>query len=304
VKWITAASGALRDASGMGAPLLGKHFAGLRSASVPAITLAAAGSFLGQVAAVVQGAPVWVYVVVALAPWVPVLVLEMIWAYRHYRWLAVFCLLVVTQSAYLLEQVARMVQIHVLGHEPLGAPGIFGALGIQRVQLAWTSWAVLGLLLLASRFPRNPALWLTLAIAVWDAASRWISGELSPAQANLQFVNSVLEIVTLNVAFAIQLGRTYDAWIARAFPHLPEHLLIDATGQLQEVRLRQGERVAHEAARTYIVTRGRGLLLRDGPGGHEILLRVLGPGEVVKDEGTQMVAETTLELLALPGPVG
>jgi hypothetical protein len=207
---------------------------------------------------------------------------------------------VVTQSAYLLEQVARMIQIHVLGHKPLDAPGIFGALGIYRVQLGWTTWAVFGMLVLVSRFPRNPGLWVALAIAIWDALGRTLVGELSVAQANLQFVDSVLEIAALNVAFAIQLGRTYDAWLARAFPQLPERLLIDATGHLQELRLRQGERVAHEAARTYIVTRGRGLLLREGPGGHEILLRVLGPGAVIREEGTQMVAETTLELLALP----
>jgi len=284
----------------MGAPLLGKHFAGLHSASTPVVTLAAAGSFLGQLAAVVQGAPVWVYVVAAIAPWVPVLGLELIWTYRHYRWLAVFCLLVVTQSAYLLEQVARMVQVHVLGRQPVDAPGIFGVLGIERVELAWTSWAVAGLLLLVSRFPRNPWLWVSLAVSLWDASGRVLVDGVPLVQANLQFVDSVLEIAALNVAFALQLGRTYDAWLARAFPQLPEHLLIDATGRLEELRLRQGERVTHAAERLYIVTRGRGLLLRDGPGGHEILLRVLGPGQIVRNEGTLMVAETTFELLALP----
>src|SRR3981081_2765340 len=153
----------------MSAPLLGRHFAELQSASTPAIVVAAAGSFLGQVAAVVEAAPLWLYVVAAVAPWIPILVLELIWTYRHYRWLAVFCLLVVTQSAYLLEQVARMVQIHVLGRQGLDAPGIFGALGIERVQVLWTTWAVVGMLLLVSRFPRNPWLWLTLFITAWDA---------------------------------------------------------------------------------------------------------------------------------------
>ena len=207
----------------MGAPLLGKHFAGLHSASTPAITIAAAGSFLGQVAAVVQGAPVWVYIVVAVAPWVPTLVLELIWTYRHYRWLAVFCLLVVTQSAYLLEQVARMVQVHVLGRDALAAPGIFGALGIDRVQFVWTTWALVGVLLLVSRFPRNPWLWLTLGIAVWDAVGHLILGQTPLARADMQFIDSVIEVATLNLAFALQLGRTYNAWLARAFPQLPSN---------------------------------------------------------------------------------
>ena len=288
----------------MGAPLLGKHLAGLPSASTATITLAAAGSFLGQVGAVAQGAPVWVYIVVAIAPWVPTLVLELIWTYRHYRWLAVFCLLIVTQSAYLLEQVARMVQVHVLGRAVLDAPGIFGALGIQQVQFLWTSWALVGMVLLISRFSRNPWVWLTLGVAAWDAAARLLLGDRPLAQANVQFLDSALEIAALNVAFALQLGRTYNAWLARAFPQLSEQVLIEATGRLQEVRLRQGEseRVTHGAASLYIVTRGRGLLLRDGPGGHDILLRVLGPGEIVSNEGTLVMAETTLELLALPNP--
>jgi hypothetical protein len=283
----------------MGAPLLRKHFAELHSASTQTIAVAAAGSFAGQLAAVIQGAPVWVYVVAAVAPWVPILVLELIWTYRHYRLLAVFCLIVVTQSAYLLEQVARMVQIHVLGREALDAPGIFGALGIERVQVLWTSWAVVVMLLLVSRFPRNPWLWLALFITVWDAVGRVIVGEALLAQADLQFVDSILEIGTLNVAFALQLGRTYDAWLARAFPDLPERVLIDTTGRTEELRLREGERMERNASRLYIVTRGRGLLFRDGPGGHEILLRVLAPGQIVSDDGT-LLAETTLEMLALP----
>jgi hypothetical protein len=283
----------------MAARLLRKHFVELHSASPPTIAVAAAGSFAGQLAAVVQGAPVWVYAVAAVAPWVPMLVLELIWTYRHYRWLAVFCLLVVTQSAYLLEQVARMVQMHVLGRQALDAPGIFGALGIERVQFAWTSWAVIGLLLLVSRFPRNPWLWLTLVIAAWDALGRLLAGDIPLAQADLRFINSIVEIGGLNLAFALQLGRTYDAWLARAFPHLPERLLIDTTGRLEELRLREGERLERRAPGLYIVTRGRGLLLRDGPGGHEILLHVLAPGEIVCNAGT-LVAETALEMLALP----
>ncbi len=279
----------------MSAPLLGKHFAELQSASTPTIAVAAAGSFAGQVAAVVHAAPLWLYVVAAVAPWIPILVLELIWTYRHYRWLAVFCLVIVTQSGYLLEQVARAVQVHVLGRAVVDAPGIFGALDVERVHLVWTSWAVLGVLLLVTRFPRNPWLWLTLVLVGWDVVSRLVT----PVQVDLQLVYSVLEIAALNLAFALQLGRTYDAWLARAFPQLPERVLIDTTGRLEEVRLRPGERVEHVAHHLYIVTRGTGVLIREGPGGHDILLGLLAPGQIVSEGGT-LQAETALELLALP----
>jgi hypothetical protein len=225
-----------------------------------------------------------------------VLVLELIWTYRHYRWLAIFCVLIVSQSAYLLEHTARVVQFHVLDQND--APGLFGIVDAERVQALWSIWAVLGILLLVNRFPRNPWLWLTLAIATWDAAEHLalIGGALPLTRVDAQFVYSVLEIAALNVAFALQLGRTYDAWLARAFPHLPERLLIDTTGRLEEVRLRPGERVEHGGERLYIVTRGRGMLFRDGPGGHEILLRILAPGEIVTACGT-LLAETSLEML-------
>jgi hypothetical protein len=67
----------------------------------------------------------------------------------------------------------------------------------------------------------------------------------------------------------------------------------------EALRLRPGERVQPDAGRAYVVTRGTGMLVRPGPGDHDILLRVLVPGEVIRERGT-LHAETTLELLALP----
>jgi hypothetical protein len=71
------------------------------------------------------------------------------------------------------------------------------------------------------------------------------------------------------------------------------------TGNLQEVRLSPGERVTSDTQRVYIVTRGTGHVLRDGPGGHDILLRVVRQGAIVAD-GDMLMAETPLNLLALP----
>jgi hypothetical protein len=280
-----------------GPPLLGRHFAELQSAPTAAIAVAAAGSVAGQIMALVQAAPVWLFVVAALAPWIPFLVLELIWTYRHYRWLALFCLLLITQSGYLLEQVARAMQVHVL-HEP--GTGIFGAaIDPEQLHLTWAIWALAGLSLLIVRFPRNLFLWLAALIAILDLFTRNLSATAGIATSDLQLVGSVLGIAALNLAFASQLGRTYDAWLARAFPQLPERMLIDATTQLEEVRLRAGQWIEPAEERLYIVTAGSGTLTREGPGGHEILLRVLAPGEVVNKRGT-LKADTALELLALP----
>ena len=57
------------------------------------------------------------------------------------------------------------------------------------------------------------------------------------------------------------------------------------------------------SARWYIVTRGRGSLVRGGPGGHEILLRVLSPGQVARGDAT-LCADSPLEVLAVPAVAG
>jgi hypothetical protein len=71
------------------------------------------------------------------------------------------------------------------------------------------------------------------------------------------------------------------------------------TGRLQELRLRPGDRVEPGCERVYIVKRGTGQVLRNGPGGHDILLRVVRAGAVVEG-GDALIAETPLELLAMP----
>jgi hypothetical protein len=285
----------------MGPPLLGKHFAELRSASSLLITIASIASIVGQVTALAQSAPAWVFVVAAAAPWVPILILELMWVYRHFRWLAGVCVLVVSQSVYLLEHAARVVQFHVLGRSAQDATGVFGVLDAERAQLLWTIWAALGILLLVNQFPRNPWLWVAATIGAWDAAEHVVMfvGLVPTARIDIQFAYSILEVAALYLAFAVQLSQTYDAWLARAFPYLPERLLIDTTGQLEELRLRPRERVEHCVERLFIVTRGTGQLFRDGPGGHEILLQILVPGQVVVDGGT-LVAETPMEMLAVP----
>jgi hypothetical protein len=70
------------------------------------------------------------------------------------------------------------------------------------------------------------------------------------------------------------------------------------TGNLQEVRLKPGDRLESDQQKVFIVTNGTGHVVRDGPGGHDILLRVVRTGAVV--ERYNLMAETNLDLLAVP----
>lgn len=74
------------------------------------------------------------------------------------------------------------------------------------------------------------------------------------------------------------------------------------SGNLRELRLAPGDRLESDAQRVFIVTNGTGHVLRDGPGGHDILIRVVRRGAVVAD-GNVLMAETPLDLLALPAQV-
>jgi hypothetical protein len=74
------------------------------------------------------------------------------------------------------------------------------------------------------------------------------------------------------------------------------------TGKLKEVRLSPGDRVRADAHNLFIVTNGTGQVVRDGPGGHDILLRVVRPGAIV-ESGDTLEAETPLTLLAVGGNV-
>ena len=87
--------------------------------------------------------------------------------------------------------------------------------------------------------------------------------------------------------------------LCSVFPRFALLTWLHFTGRMREMRLQPGERVEPDADYAYLVTRGTAELLRAGPGGHDILLRVVRPGEVVRESG-MLQAETRLELLAMP----
>jgi|SRR5579864_2981445 len=74
------------------------------------------------------------------------------------------------------------------------------------------------------------------------------------------------------------------------------------TGNLQELRLKPGDRLESDSDRVFIVTNGTGQVVRDGPGGHDILLRIVRQGSVVSD-GDTLMAESPLDVLALPARI-
>lgn len=279
---------------------------------------------------VLESWPLWGIVTAGVLPWLPLLWAETVWAYRHYHWLAVFWVLVVIQGGHVFEHIVQMVQIHVLGWPPARSHGIFGALDTEWVHLVFNT-LVLGLVaLLLYRFRTNGWLWVALVAAVWHQvehvqimyvylttgvggtpgllSSGGVIGDGVPVtRPDLHFLYNVVETTPMFVAFAYQLRRTHDAWLARALPTLSGEELRSLTRRARprtaaarETILRQGE---HPTS-VFVVAGGEVEILKDDS---EDPVAVLGPGELFgeigllanRPRGATVRARTRADLLVL-----
>ncbi len=280
---------------------------------------------------VVQGWPAWGIVSAGLAPWVPVFLFEIDWARRHYGWLALFYVLVVTQGGHVVEHIVQVTQIHVVGTPPKQARGVFGALDLEWVHFVWNTWVLVAVALLVVRFRRNPWLWATLAFAAWHEAehayliTKYIAtgmpghsglaamggtfgGGLPIARPDLHFFYNVIETTPLIAGFVYQLRRTYDAWLSRAFPRLGPEVLGRVTAAARSRRYGRGEDIVREGElprSCFVVARGEVEVTSAGPVGARPV--VLGPGQFFGEVGllrskprmATVRSRTTVDLLEL-----
>jgi len=197
------------------------------------VKFALLASFAAMMLGYVQGWPPWVAAVAALLPWAPILYGEVVWTHRHYSWLALFYVLVVSQVGHFFEHVAQMIQIHFLGLRDLAALGVFGTLNIEWVHFVFNTWVIIAVPLVLYRFRTNPWLWVALIVSAWHelehlfimatylstgkpgtpgllATGGAIGGGLPLKRADLHFLYNLVETVPLVVAFIYQLNRTCD----------------------------------------------------------------------------------------------
>ncbi len=270
-----------------------RRFITLRGVPRRILWITVAMSYVALAVGVLSGWPTWAYALVAAAVWAPVLFVETAWMYRHYGWIALFYVLVITQGGHFLEHVAQMVQIHILGHQGPDARGVVGALDVEWVHLGFNTWVFVALVALMLRFRNNPWLWVTLLAAGWHqvehtyiisiflstgtegtpgllAAGGRLGGGVAVTRPDLHFLYNVVETVPLFVAFGWQLRRTYHQWLASAFPRLPADDLLELTNHSRVVRrpagavlLREGE----AATDLYVLVRGEVDVTRRAPVG-------------------------------------
>jgi hypothetical protein len=177
---------------------------------------------------ILQGWPLWGRVLAALLPWTPLFTGQIVWTYRHYQWLSLFYVLVVTQCGHFLEHVAQMVQIHILGLTGLNARGVFGALDLEWVHFIWNTGVIVAVLFLLRHFRANGWLWATALLAGWHEiehiAIMWaylstgnvgtpgllahggvLGGGIPLSRPDLHFLYNLAETIPLLAAFVYQL---------------------------------------------------------------------------------------------------
>jgi hypothetical protein len=199
--------------------------------SVPlTFILLTAGISVGLVTTFWLGWAIWEVAILVILAWLPLFFLKTVSIQRQYGWLAFFFILVVTQGAHVLEHVAQMVQIHLLGLSGLQARGILGMLDLEWVHFIWNSWVLLCAVLLVFLFRKNPWLWVLLVISVWHemehvyimsvflrtghvgapgllARGGAIGGGLPLSRPDLHFYYNLLEEFVLIIAYLYQIQR-------------------------------------------------------------------------------------------------
>ncbi len=208
-----------------------KPFAGLAAGrgTISFIVLSGLASLGGILFARLHAMPLWALALAALAPILPFLATLTLGIYRRNQWLALFTVLVFTQGGHVIEHLAQMCQLHVLGLRGVAAQGIFGVFNIEWVHFAWNTWILVAVVLLVRAFRTNPWLWVTLVAAGWHelehvaimaaylttgvagtpgllAHGGLIGGGLPVSRPDLHFLYNVIESIPLAAAFGWQLA--------------------------------------------------------------------------------------------------
>ena len=86
---------------------------------------------------------IWILGFLIIAAWMPLVLSVTNTISQQHRGLALLYLLVMSQIAHMMEHLAQMVELHVLGFPTLKANGIIGFLNNEWVHLLWNSWVLL-----------------------------------------------------------------------------------------------------------------------------------------------------------------
>lgn len=278
----------------------------VRSVPPKILVMTALASYGGLIFAAAAGWPLWGMVAAATGPWAFVFLAETRWTWRNFGWLALFYVLTVSQLGHFVEHLVQMYQIHVQHLTGPAARGVFGQLDIEWVHFIWNTWILVAVVVLLTKYPKNPWLWVSLVAGGWHEIehayimSQYLGeygkpgnpgllsrggafgGGLDISRPDLHFIYNLIETLPIVLAFAWQLRHTYNEWIAQALPGASTDVLVDASEKASSLRFPAGQPIISQgdpADGFYIVVRGTAEAIRMDDDGTVHRLRRLGPGE-------------------------
>lgn len=298
------------------------------------VLVAAFVSYLVLGIAYLQGVVPWLAFGLALAPWLLIVLVETKWAYKHFHWFALFGFMGFVQLIHYSEHCIEIIQYHIF-HDSLKASlAIFGSFNVEWVHFLGDSFLTIGALVLLTKFPRNPWLWLALPFQILHQAEHTflifnyvfkhvpgggpgllahggaIGGGLNLVRPDLHWIYNTLFTIPFVLAFVYQLRRTYDESLDEAFPEVAKSELVSAAKHLETFHYAVAETVlapGDDADRLYIITEGEaGVYARED--GVEVELATLHHGQYFGEIGllvpgaphTKIIrAKTPLTVLAM-----
>ncbi len=117
------------------------------------------------------GLKLWQIGTFVFLAWCPLVFYVMMKLYRFYgAGISMLFLLVISQTAHLIEHTSQMIQIHLLGLKGAQASGIIGQLNTEWVHLIWNSWVLAFCFLLFYWLRKNPWLYALFVFGVYHEA--------------------------------------------------------------------------------------------------------------------------------------
>jgi hypothetical protein len=297
---------------------------------------AALVSYLILAISYLQGVPAWLAFGLALAPWGAIVFVELDWIYEHFGWFALFAAMAFVQLIHYSEHCIEVVQVHVFGVPTHQALAIFSNLNVEGVHFAGDTFLTIGTLLLLTKFPRNPWLWVAVPFQVAHQAEHTflffnyfflgapqggpgllaspggaIGGGVGLNRPDLHWIYNTLYTIPFTLALIYQLKRTYDRALQKAFPGASRADLVSASRHLETFKFEPSQTVlapGDDADRMYIITEGEASVLVPGENGQDTEIASLGPGHYFGQVGLLVPgaehqhivrAKTALSVLAM-----
>lgn len=296
-------------------------FVSVQSVPIGVLVVTIACSWIGMIACIILSYPLWVIGLVTVLPWIPILFAESLWKYKHYKWFALFGVLMLTQCLHFVEHIAQIVEVDIVGWPRLLSTGILGSLDLELVHFTFdTVLLIMTTILLFGKFRWNIPLWIAWVVAIWHTAEHWYityyflfdyknylpppapglharegllgaDGLLWPGspfqRIELHFIYNLLYTVPLVWAFILVMRHAYDEYLEKAFPRLTEAQLAGLNNDLETVQVEAGQVIVRQgdpADKFYIISSGEVEVLQ-GTGGPPLLLNRLKKGQFFGEVG-------------------